>query len=132
MEQPPRPVNPNRARDHLANERTYLAWMRTGIGMMGLGVVIVRLRFLLPSELSGTTHGWHLGLLFGLVGLLVVPCSTVHYFAVKNGIESDRYEPATLWVILFSAAVSLIGAATLYILLTAPAVVPGAPAVPQF
>ena len=36
--------NPSRVRDHLANERTYLAWMRTAISLMGFGVVIVRYR----------------------------------------------------------------------------------------
>ena len=25
--------NPNRARDHLANERTYLAWIRTAVSL---------------------------------------------------------------------------------------------------
>ena len=29
-----------RIRDHLANERTFLAWLRTGMAMMGFGVVI--------------------------------------------------------------------------------------------
>lgn len=33
--------NSSRIRDHLANERTYLAWMRTVIALMGFGVVII-------------------------------------------------------------------------------------------
>ena len=28
------------ARDHLANERTFLAWFRTALGLVGLGVVL--------------------------------------------------------------------------------------------
>ena len=28
--------NPNRARDHLANERTFLAWVRTGMASGGV------------------------------------------------------------------------------------------------
>lgn len=31
------------ARDHLANERTFLAWVRTALGLVGLGVLIERL-----------------------------------------------------------------------------------------
>jgi len=31
------------ARDHLANERTFLAWVRTGLGLVGLGVLLERL-----------------------------------------------------------------------------------------
>ncbi|KAA6413393.1 MAG: hypothetical protein FRX48_03139 [Lasallia pustulata] len=30
------------ARDHLANERTFLAWSRTGLGFIALGVAIKR------------------------------------------------------------------------------------------
>lgn len=28
------------ARDHLANERTFLSWVRTALGLVGLGVVV--------------------------------------------------------------------------------------------
>jgi len=31
------------ARDHLANERTLLAWVRTALGIIGLGVVFEKL-----------------------------------------------------------------------------------------
>ncbi|MGB8329704.1 MAG: DUF202 domain-containing protein [Polyangiales bacterium] len=30
------------ARDHLANERTFLAWIRTALGLVGLGVALER------------------------------------------------------------------------------------------
>jgi len=30
-----------RSREHLANERTFLAWIRTSIALMGFGFVIV-------------------------------------------------------------------------------------------
>jgi putative membrane protein len=28
--------------DHLANERTFLAWIRTSVGLMGFGFVVVK------------------------------------------------------------------------------------------
>lgn len=31
------------ARDHLANERTFLAWVRTALGLAGLGVLLAKL-----------------------------------------------------------------------------------------
>lgn len=37
------------ARDHLANERTFLAWVRTALGLMGLGVLFERLVVERPS-----------------------------------------------------------------------------------
>jgi hypothetical protein len=44
------PDDDDRARDHLASERTYLAWTRTGRATMGFGVVIAKLRFLFTAE----------------------------------------------------------------------------------
>ena len=32
----------NNASDHLANERTFLAWIRTSIGIMAFGFVVVK------------------------------------------------------------------------------------------
>lgn len=112
--------NPSRVRDHLANERTYLAWMRTAVALMGFGVVIVRLRHLLPSAPAGPAHGWELGMGFALVGLLTVGLSTAHYFSVRRAIDADTYSPSGRWVVLFSLAVALLGAGVLYFLLTSP------------
>jgi len=39
---PPVSQNPNLLRDRLANERTFLAWLRTGIAVTGLGFVVAR------------------------------------------------------------------------------------------
>lgn len=112
--------NSARVRDHLANERTYLAWMRTSVSLMGFGVVIVRLRYLLPAALQGHTHGWMLGLLFALFGLITVVLSTAQYLSVRRAIESDSYEPNSRWVLLFSIAIALLGAGVLYVLLSTP------------
>ena len=112
--------NPSRVRDHLANERTYLAWMRTAIALMGFGVVIVRLRVLHPPLVPHLGNSWKLGLLFSLVGLVTVLLSTQHYFAVRRDIDSDTYEPGDRWILLFSLAVTLLGAGVIYFIFTAP------------
>lgn len=40
-----------RVADHLANERTFLAWIRTSIGIMGFGFVVVKFsRFLCQNH----------------------------------------------------------------------------------
>lgn len=88
---------------------------------MGFGVVIVRLRYLLPPGMQERRHGWELGLLFALVGLLTVLLSTAEYFVVRKAIESESYEPKGRWIILLSLAVSLIGAGVIYYLLAVPA-----------
>ncbi|MEE3719953.1 DUF202 domain-containing protein [Tumidithrix elongata RA019] len=106
--------NPNRIRDHLANERTFLAWIRTSIALMGIGVVVVRLRILRPPLLPNPGNGWKLGLFFSLIGLVTIWLSTQHYFAVRNDIDDDTYEPCDRWVILFSLMITLLAAGVLY------------------
>ncbi|MGH2415434.1 MAG: YidH family protein [Microcystaceae cyanobacterium] len=111
----------DRVREHLANERTYLAWMRTGISLMGFGVVIVRLRILRPPLApQAPGDGWKLGLAFSLVGLLTVMLSTQHYLVVRRDIDEDTYEPADRWVILSSLAVILLGIGVVYYVFTIP------------
>ena len=111
----------DKVRDHLANERTYLAWMRSAIALMGFGVLIVRLRILRPPMAPQTPGtGWQLGLVFSLVGLLTVLLSTQHYFAVRRDIDDDTYEPGDRWVILFSLALLLLGAGVIYYVFTIP------------
>ncbi len=118
---PPKKLNPNRIRDHLANERTYLAWMRSGVALMGFGVLIVRLRVLRPPIAPQPPGaGWQLGLAFSIVGLLAVLLSTQHYFAVRNDIEEDTYEPPDRWVILSSLTVALLGLGVIYYVFTVP------------
>jgi putative membrane protein len=110
----PKTYNSSRIRDHLANERTYLAWMRTAIALMGFGVVILRLRAFHPPMLPRPGYGWKLGLLLSVVGLVTVLLSTGHYFFVRRDIEEDSYEPPDRWVILFSLTVTLLGAGIIY------------------
>lgn len=122
-EKPEKPKNPSadRVREHLANERTYLAWMRSGIALMGFGVLIVRLRILRPPLApQAPGNGWKLGLAFSLVGLLTVMLSTQHYLVVRRDIDEDAYEPADRWVILSSLAVILLGIGVVYYVFTIP------------
>jgi putative membrane protein len=119
--QKPKKRSSDRVRDHLANERTYLAWMRSAIALMGFGVLIVRLRLLRPPMApQAPGAGWKLGLAFSIVGLLMVLLSTQHYFAVRHDIDEDTYEPGDRWVILSSLAVLLLGAGVIYYVFTVP------------
>lgn len=44
------------ARDHLANERTFLAWTRTGLGFIALGVALAKLSALESLSLPPSVH----------------------------------------------------------------------------
>lgn len=119
-----------RVLEHLANERTYLAWMRTAIALMGFGVVIVRLRIFHASPTPYSGNGWKLGLAFSLIGLVTVLLSTQHFFGVRRSIDEHTYEPPDRWVILFSLAVTLLGAGVIYFIFTAP-LSPTSPFIPE-
>jgi putative membrane protein len=92
--------------------------MRTAIALMGFGVVILRLRAFHPPLVPRPGYGWKLGLLFSVVGLLTVLLSTQHYFVVRRDIDEDTYEPPDRWVIVFSLAVTLLGAGIIYFVFT--------------
>lgn len=113
-------TNPSRVRDHLANERTYLAWMRTAIALMGFGILIVRIRVLQPSPASNPGNGWMLGLVFSLAGLSMVLISTQHYFGVRRDIDEDTYEPPDRWIILSSLTVMLLGIGIIFYVFSIP------------
>lgn len=107
-------------REHLANERTYLAWMRTAIALMGFGMVIVRLRYFQIPQLPRPGIGWKLGLLFSGMGLITVFLSTLEYFNVRRAIDDNAFQPASRWIIVFSLAVTLLGSGVIYFVFTAP------------
>ena len=117
---PAKPRRSSRIRDHLANERTYLSWMRSSIALMGFGVLIARLRMFQAPEVHTPGNGWKLGLIFSVVGLITVVISTQHYFAVRHDIDEDTYEPADRWVLLFSLAILVLGSGVMFYLFTAP------------
>lgn len=107
-----------RVREHLANERTYLSWMRSAISLIGFGLITVRLQ-IFQSPVYGSEITWKLGLILSFVGLITVLLSTFHFFAVRRDIDTDFYQPAGRWVILSSLAVTFLGTGVVYYVFTA-------------
>lgn len=106
-------------RDHLANERTLLAWARTGIAVMALGFVVARFGLLL-RELDLNAAFYHLprgaSTLFGtalvIVGAVLMVLATARYLRTARAIERHAYlwSPAlglTLSLLLVLTALAL-------------------------
>lgn len=110
----------SRTRDHLANERTYLAWMRTTIALMGFGVVIARLRSLLAAGTIGTGQGRLMGLLFAGISLVTIVVSTQHYFAIASDIDRHTYQPRFFAIFLFSSLIFCLGGGVIFLILSLP------------
>jgi putative membrane protein len=91
-----------RAREHLANERTLLAWIRTAIALMGLGFVVARFGLFLReiSAIGGqsvqaeSAYSGPIGIVLVAAGLVAVAISTFRFFQARDQIEKGRYEPA--------------------------------------
>jgi putative membrane protein len=108
--------NPNRARDHLANERTFLAWLRTGIATIVFGFAIGRFSIALREFLkfqgySGTTPGlttW-LGITSAVGGVLLIFVGLRRYQKTKVQLDSDTFEPAGSVIDLVSYLLGMFG-----------------------
>lgn len=120
MTKPEASSNPNRTRDHLSNERTYLAWIRTALSLIGFGFVVVRFRSAMPSVAATPNHSLTLGLLFCCVGLLLVPFANWQYFRVMHTIENENFEPSQRAISIASTLIFLIGVGVVIYLLLYP------------
>jgi putative membrane protein len=84
--------------DHAANERTYLAWIRTAIAVMAFGFLLERFDIFLSyaSRVDGQriprlhTQGseW-LGLMLLLFGALIILLATMRFYRNRKFIESE-------------------------------------------
>lgn len=75
----------NLVRDHLANERTYLAWLRTTLAVMVLGLAI--------AQFSGGNRNRALaaGVILLLTGLTGLGYATVTYRRVSAQIQARSF-----------------------------------------
>ena len=108
----------NRARDHLANERTFLAWLRTGIALVVFGFAIGRFAIAIRQfmELQGhfvKTAG--LSAWFGTIaivaGVVVAFTGLYRYRQTRIQLEAGNFEPAGFLIDLVGILVALFGLA---------------------
>lgn len=113
-------ANPNRARDHLANERTFLAWVRTGAAIVVFGFAIGRFSIAMRqlTALQGhpvRTAGLSVWLGSGTIvaGVALVAAGLVRYRTTRAQLESGTFEPAgfvldliTILTVLFGLALA--------------------------
>ena len=104
-------------RDHLANERTYLAWVRTSIALLGFGVLIAKLRFLGISPHGGRLSTL-LGLTFAATGLLTLVFAAWHYARTRRMIDGGDYTSSPQLVLAFGGVLLGLGLASVLYLLS--------------
>ncbi|MGA0420205.1 MAG: YidH family protein [Phycisphaerales bacterium] len=119
--------------DHSANERTYLAWLRTSIAVIAFGMLIERFDLFLRSIAeairfqSGEAaapptppYGRELGLLLVVVGVATMVIATVRYWRRSQRIRAAQevdFDPRS--ALLLGAALLIFGGLTLVYVLFA-------------
>ncbi len=90
--------------DHAANERTYLAWLRTGIAIIAFGFLIERFDLFLnvvshqltdhdvAARLQHSGSGIVLGLVLVFVGIVVIGTATLRFLKLRKKIASESEE----------------------------------------
>lgn len=111
-------ANPNRARDHLANERTFLAWVRTGAAIVVFGFAIGRFSIAMrqltalqghPVRTAGLSV-W-MGASTIVAGVVLVVAGLLRYRKTRAQLEAQTFEPAGLVLDLVTILTVLFGLA---------------------
>lgn len=113
-------------RDHMANERTFLAWIRTSIGIMAFGFVVEKFALFI-KEITSLLGKDHLPLtahvpsstlqgyssIFGVclvaLGSMICLLAFLKYKNIEKQLENDAYQPSILLNIMLTLVVLSIG-----------------------
>jgi len=87
------------SREHLANERTFLAWIRTSIALMGFGFVIVKFTLFLKqfsvaidTEIdSAKDYGSAVGIIMVVLGIIFSSLAYINYKITQKNLNKKFY-----------------------------------------
>ncbi len=92
--------------DHQANERTFLAWLRTAIALMGFGFVVAKFGLFLRliAQTKNVPHPFSsgvIGISLVIFGGIMAATSAFRYRSLQRKIDLGTYEPGVwpMWVV---------------------------------
>lgn len=109
--------------DHAANERTFLAWVRTAIAVMAFGFVIERFDLFLQvaaPQMAGKQYSAHsqmfadiAGLAFILLGVLMIAIAGFRLMRTAREIDAEEAvpSPGERFDLALAALIGLLGVA---------------------
>ncbi len=114
--------------EHLANERTFLAWLRTSFSVLTLGIATNRFSHFLaemraksaekaPTSLFGRTHTF--GLEMVIFGTILLILTLWHYWHVKRMIDSHSFKTDSRMIWAVGAVAILFGFSVSFLLIQA-------------
>lgn len=109
----------DRQREHQANERTFLAWLRTSISLIALGFAIARFSLFLRQLQASFTqeippihpifNSDNIGIILVITGMMVIVIAAWSYNQVFWQIEQGNYKPNRLLIWMMTAIVIILG-----------------------
>jgi putative membrane protein len=114
----PPPTREAAIRDHLANERTLLAWQRTALAMIGIGFLVDRFAL----DPSGSSVGASaLGVLLILAGAAIAVVGAYRFVRTEREIDTGSYRPAILAHLVLAVTITVAAIAMAVFVIVAPA-----------
>lgn len=116
----------DRSREHMANERTFLAWIRTSIALMGFGFVIVKFTLFLKqlSLLLETrdvpSHGYSsiIGVVMVAIGVMIAVFAFLQYKKNEKWIKSNYYASSSMLSLIMTFILIIGGIFLIFYLLS--------------
>jgi putative membrane protein len=109
-------------REHLANERTLLSWVRTGVSLISLGLVVERAGALAKAanlQVGSTSGSDFFGLGLALLGALTLVLGTGQFLRNRRSIATGKFESSvTVYLIIVAGSLAFAGAFVIYVLFT--------------
>ena len=108
-------------REHLANERTLLSWVRTGVSLISIGLVVERAAALVDASMKvGSTSASELfGLALALLGALTLVIGTTQFLNNRRRISTGEFVPSVAaYLIIVAGSLVFAGAFVIYVLIT--------------
>ena len=115
-----------RSREHLANERTFLAWIRTSIALMGFGFVIVKFTLflkqlaLLLETTNVSTKGYSAitGVIMVAIGVLIAILAFIQFNKNRKQLKNNYFVSSSNLSLLITLIIILGGIFLVFYLLS--------------
>lgn len=88
---------------HLANERTFLAWIRVSATTIGLGFIAAKIHFFSPQmEIQADWYTQLIGIFSVVFGLSTIVFATINYFRKRTAINNQTFLASIVPVWVFA------------------------------
>lgn len=104
--------------DHLANERTFLAWIRTSVGIMAFGFVVVKFSLFVKQislvmgdkniEKHPHSYSGAVGIFLVVVGTVTCGLAYLSYKRTEKQLREGRYNHSSVMTSLLAGFILLI------------------------